>query len=427
MSSRLFSKPPSRWLIGLIAAVTTITGGIMYYGISQFGQASKPKEAPVVVPTVQRITALGRLEPETEVIKISAPLALDGDRVVELLVKEGDRVKAGQVIAVMDSRDRLQDVLQQAQAQVTVAEAKLAQVEAGAKTGEIAAQAATVERTQAQLQGERSAQAEAVERLAAQLEGDRTAQAATIRRLQAELANAEAEYQRYQQLYSEGAISSSIFDSKRLSVDTTRQQLNEAKAVLNRIESTGQRQLSEAQANLDRINRTGRQQISEAKANLDRVSEVRPVDVQAARTEVTSATAAVKKAETDLAQAYIRAPQDGQVIKVHTRPGEKLSDDGIAEIGQTDRMVAVAEVYQTDIGKIKLGQTATVRGQAFSGELRGKVVEIGRQVSRQNVFSNQPGENLDKRVVEVKVRLTPADSQRVAGLTNLQVETAIDL
>ena len=43
------------------------------------------------------------------------------------------------------------------------------------------------------------------------------------------------------------------------------------------------------------------------------------------------------------------------------------------------------------------------------------------------MFSNQPGENLDSRVVEVKIRLTPQDSKKVAGLTNLQVQTAIEL
>ncbi len=89
--------------------------------------------------------------------------------------------------------------------------------------------------------------------------------------------------------------------------------------------------------------------------------------------------------------------------------------------------MAVAEVYQTDIGKVKLGQQATITSQAFDGELRGTVSLIGLQVNRQNVFSNQPGENLDSRVVEVKIRLNPEHSKRVAGFTNLQVQTAIEL
>jgi HlyD family secretion protein len=68
-----------------------------------------------------------------------------------------------------------------------------------------------------------------------------------------------------------------------------------------------------------------------------------------------------------------------------------------------------------------------ISSQAFAGELRGTVAQIGLQVNRQNVFSNQPGENLDSRVVEVKIRLNPEDSKRVAGFTNLQVQTAIEI
>ena len=427
MNVKVLSKPGNKWLIGLVVGATAITGGIVFYGISQYGMVSQ-KPAPVeTAPPVKKVTALGRLEPEAEVIKLSAPLALDGDRIAQLLVKQGDNIKAGQVVAILDSRDKLQDALSQAQEQVKMAQAKLAQVKAGAKTGEIFAQKATIERLQAQLQSDRVAQEEAIARLEAQWLGDRTAQEATIRRLQAELNNAQAEDQRYQQLYKEGAESRSLFDSKRLTLETAQQQLNEAKAVLNRINTTASKQVREANVALQRINITGVKQIKEANATLDKIAEVRPVDVQAAQAEVDNAFSAVKRAQTDLEQAYIKAPTAGRILKIHTRVGEKISDSGIADLGQTEQMVAVAEVYQSDISKVKTGQKAVVKGQGFNGELQGTVSLIGLQVNRQNVFSNQPGENLDKRVIEVKIRLTPEDSKRVAGLTNLQVQTAIEL
>lgn len=427
MNVKVLSKPGNRWLIGLVVGATAITGGIVFYGISQYGMVTQ-KPAPVeTAPPVKKVTALGRLEPEAEVIKLSAPLALDGDRIAQLLVKEGDNIKAGQVVALLDSRDKLQDALSQAQEQVKMSQAKLAQVKAGAKSGEIFAQKATIERLQAQLQSDRVAQKEAIARLEAQWLGDRTAQEATIRRLQAELNNAQAEDQRYQQLYKEGAESRSLFDSKRLALETAQQQLNEAKAVLNRINTTASKQVREANVALQRINITGVKQIKEANATLDKIAEVRPVDVQAAQAEVDNAFSAVKRAQTDLQQAYIKAPITGKILKIHTRVGEKISDSGIADLAQTEQMVAVAEVYQSDIGKVKTGQNAVVKGQGFNGELQGTVSLIGLQVNQQNVFSNQPGENLDKRVIEVKIRLTPEDSKRVAGLTNLQVQTAIEL
>lgn len=330
-------------------------------------------------------------------------------------------------MAILDSRDKLQDALSQAQEQVKIAQAKLAQVKAGAKTGEIVAQRATIERLQAQLQSDRVAQKEAIARVEAQWQGDKTAQEATIKKIVAELNNAQVEYSRYQELYKQGATSGSLFDSKRLSLETAQQQLNEAKAVLNRINATSTKQVREAKVALQRINVTGVKQITEANATLNKIAEVRPVDVQAAQAEVDNAVAAVKGAQTDLQQAYINAPTAGSILKIHTRVGEKISDSGIADLGQTEQMVAVAEVYQSDIGKVKTGQKALVKGQGFNGELQGTVSLIGLQVNQQNVFSNQPGENLDKRVIEVKIRLTPEDSKRVAGLTNLQVQTAIEL
>lgn len=429
MSYKLSFKSPSPGLIGLMLAATAIPVGIVIYGVSHFGQMGKTSvnESKPIVPIAEIVTALGRLEPETEVIKLSAPLALDGDRISQLLVKEGDNVKVGQVIAILQSRDLLKNAVIQSTKQVEVAKAKLAQIKAGAKSGEIQEQSAIVDRVKAQYTGDKQAQAENIARISAQWEGDRIAQTATINKLTAELKNAESEYQRYQQLFSEGAISNSVIDSKRLNVETAKQTLSESQAILNRINTTANKQLAEAKIALNRINNTSNKQISETQGKLNSIAEIRPVDVALARTEVESAIANLQRAKTELEAAYIRAPMTGQIIKIHTRVGEKIGDQGIADFAQTNTMMAVAEVYQTDISKIKLGQKAIITSQGFTGELKGVVQQIGLQVKRQNVFGDQPGENLDGRIVEVKIRLNPEDSKKVSGLTNLQVQTAIKL
>jgi HlyD family secretion protein len=428
MSYKLFFKPVNQGLIALMVVATAITGGIVMYGIANFGQQAKTSvnEVQLNEPILQ-VSSLGRLEPETEIIKLSAPLALDGDRVAEILVKQGDNVPAGRVIAILQSRNPLKNAVIQAQKQVRVAQAKLQQIKAGAKPGDIKEQAAIVERIKAQYSGDKQAQIENIARITAQWDGDRIAQAATINKLTAELKNAESEYQRYQKLFSEGAISNSVIDSKRLNVETAKQILSEAEAILNRINTTANKQLAEARVTLNRINTTSNQQISEAKAKLNSIAEVRPVDVELAQTEVESAIANLKRAETELEAAYIRVPMSGQILKIHTKVGEKIDKEGIADFAQTSTMIAVAEVYQTDISKIKVGQKATITSQGFTGELQGTVWQIGLQVKRQNVFSDQPGENLDSRIVEVKIRLNPEDSQKVSSLTNLQVQTAIKL
>lgn len=335
-------------------------------------------------------------------------------------------MQAGEPIAVLDSRDRLLDEVAQAQAQLRVAQVKLAQVRAGAKPGAINAQRATVSQEAAELTGQLRIQRQTIARLEAQYEGDRSAQTAAVQRLQAELRTAQKELARYQSLYQAGAVSASLFDSKQLSVDTTRQALKQATAERSRTDGIAQRRLREAQAELGRLETTGQAQVATAQSRLAEVAEVRSVDIQMAQAEVEAARVALTKAQKNLDRATIKAPSDGQILKIYTRPGEQMSD-GIVALGQTEQMLVVAEVYQSDIHRVQVGQAATIRGQGFPGELRGKVIELGRQISRQQVFSGDPGENLDRRVVEVKIALDPKDSQQVANLSNLQVQTVIQI
>lgn len=113
--ARLLPIPANKKLIGLVMAAITATSAISYYGISQSGLLTQSSQEPVLTaPPVKKVTALGRLEPEAETISLAAPVALDGDRLAQLLVAEGDIVKKRQVIAILDSRDRLSDQLQQA-------------------------------------------------------------------------------------------------------------------------------------------------------------------------------------------------------------------------------------------------------------------------------------------------------------------------
>ena len=454
------------WRVRLMwGAMALLSIGIPIY-VNQQQQttaADKKKDqlTAVVVPTT--VTALGKLAPKGEVIKLSAPASNEGVKIEKLLVEEGATVKAGQLIAILDSQGRLQAAVNEARAKVSVAQASLVKVKAGAKQGEINAQQAIIGRLQAEQGTGIEAQQATLARVTAETVTQIEAQQATIARVNAEtatqieaqigaiaeaqagLVNAQAEDNRYAELARQGAVSLSSGDTKRLTLQTAQQKVNQAQANLRRIESTGQQQLAEAQANLRRIQISGQQQIIEARANLrkletstqqqikenqftlNKIAEVRPVDVMSAEVDIKSAIASQKRAEENLTQAYVKSPQDGQIFEIFARPGEVVSTNGIADLGSTSQMYGVVEVYQTDINKIRVGQKVTITSNSLPDELQGTIDRVGIQVKRQNVINADPTSNIDDRIVEAHVALDPESNQKAAKFTNLQIQAVINL
>jgi HlyD family secretion protein len=202
ISERLPKLPTAAVVVGTIGIL-----GLTVYGFNQYREASQPKpvETPAA-PADTRVPAIGRLEPEGEIITIAAPSSSQESKIARLLVEEGDEVSAGQLIAVLDNTDKLSAALDKAQADVQVAESEYADAQTGGEPGDIAAQeakvassraelrgqtgidVATINRLRAELVGENKARTAAIARLEAELSGDDTSQAAAIARLQAELA-----------------------------------------------------------------------------------------------------------------------------------------------------------------------------------------------------------------------------------------------
>ncbi|MDJ0658104.1 MAG: ABC exporter membrane fusion protein [Crocosphaera sp.] len=423
-------KKPWRSKLLFLTVVGLLSLGVTAVYSSLLIARQTPSNSMQVTPDKSslptRIAALGYLEPQGDIIQVSAPAFLEGTRVMELRVKRGDRVQAGQVIAILDNHYRLKAALEQAKTQVAVAQANLAKVRAGAKQGDIQAQNARFLGTQAELEGQIAMQRSTISNLESQLLGEKSAQQATIERLKAELANKTTECQRYATLYESGAVSAQEHDRICLQQEINQQQLREAQANLQRIVNTLQDQIRAANANLSRTIATLDTQIAENQARLNAVAEVRPVDLQVAQSELSAAQATVKQAQANLDLSYVKAPRDGQILDVHTWPGEMVQNRGIVDLGDTTQMYVTAEVYESDIMRVQQGQPVTITTDGIIEELQGTVEEVALQVDRQRVLGTDPTADVDARVVEVKIRLNPEDSQRVAQLTHLQVNVIID-
>jgi HlyD family secretion protein len=143
-----------------------------------------------------------------------------------------------------------------------------------------------------------------------------------------------------------------------------------------------------------------------------------------AKSQVDVAAAGVEVAQAELERAYIKAPFSGRILDVLRHPGELIGLEGLLELGRVDRMYAVAEVYETDIKSVKVGQRATVTSDALPGPLGGKVELIRHKVRKQDVIGTDPAADKDARIIEVEILLD--DPEAAASLTYLQVQIIID-
>jgi HlyD family secretion protein len=141
------------------------------------------------------------------------------------------------------------------------------------------------------------------------------------------------------------------------------------------------------------------------------------------RLKVNVAAARLKGARAQLSQAVVRAPTAGEVLKIHALEGERVGAEGVLELGRTQEMYVIAEVYETDIARVLVGQRADATSPVLAQALHGTVERIGRKIGKADILGTDPASKVDARVIEVEIRLDEGDA--AAGLTNLQVEVEI--
>jgi HlyD family secretion protein len=378
-----------RLLGALLGLLLLGTGGAVFWNVRSQEKAAEQAEAAKPLPAQVKVAALGRVEPTGGVIDVAAS---ESGIIREMLVKVGDRVNKGETMAYLDvyavrkaERDYAQSQL--AEAQETLA----AQVQLG--------------NARVQEAGTRIDQVNQPE------EESVRAQEAEIRDLQAQLNLANIELSRFERLAAEGAVAQQELDSQTATVNQLEQQITAARATREQLASARNANLNNATA-----------QVSSAEADLQ---------LSQANAGVQSAARNLALAEARLDQSILRAPSDGQIIEIFVEPGESTSSESgsqaILSIGNTRAMQVVAEVYETDVGLVKPGQSATIssRNGAFEETLTGTVNEVALQIFKNDVLADDPAANADARVVEVEI--TVDQPEVIQSLTNLQVDVVIDI
>lgn len=260
------------------------------------------------------IGALGRVEPRSRVVAVSYDG--DGARIEEILVKEGQAIRKGDVIAVFGDLD-------QRQAKYASAMAKVRQIAA-------------------KIQVEQSTETYFV-----------------------------SEYKRMNELWKAGAISRSRFDES-------------------------ERNLRQSQATIGAL-----------------------------RAELDSGSADLNFTQKELSQGKLLSPMDGTILAVKSRPGERVGSSGVVEMADLTQLDVVAEVYERDITRVKLGQKAEVKVAGLREPFIGEVRDIGFLIRKNDINDTDPLADRDNRVVEVRITLDSVAIEALRHLIYMQVDVRL--
>jgi HlyD family secretion protein len=170
--------------------------------------------------------------------------------------------------------------------------------------------------------------------------------------------------------------------------------------------------------------RQAQQDAASARASLaryDAPSLEQQADVVLARRQLDQAHAELDRARADLDKAFVRAPVTGTVLTIHARPGERPGEAGLMSFGGLDAMLAQIEVYETEAGRLAVGDRAVLSAGALPAPIGGRITRIGREVLRQTLTDASPAANTDTRVLRVTVALDPDAVPVAARFANLQV------
>ena len=124
---------------------------------------------------------------------------------------------------------------------------------------------------------------------------------------------------------------------------------------------------------------------------------------------LTAARAEVSVADAALERTRIRAPSAGTVLQISAKVGETATpspENVLFVIGNLNSLQVRAEIEERDIGKVRVGQMAVVRSDAFPGkDFEGRVVTLAQALGPSKIGQRGPRRPTDVDVLEVLIDL----------------------
>lgn len=354
--------------------------------------AGQPRAVPVKLTMLETTTLQDSSEfvanlqdPRSVVLKPK----IEG-RVNQILVKEGDRIRQGQVIVSLESED-LQARLMQAKAAQEAARARLAELQAGSRPEEIAQARAKVAQAQARL---RDAQAGARPEEIAQAQSQIDAATADV-----ELARERSN--RYRQLSQAGAVSRDVFSG------------------YVREERSAAAKLQEAQRRLEQLRQSRRSDITELTAAVEQEQQnlrqlekgPRSEEIDQAQAQVAQAQAEIRVAEVQLQDTKVLAPFAGIVGDIPVKIGDYVGKgNDLTTITKNDLLELNLSIPLSQSAKLQIGLPVEILDAQGKVIATSKVNFISPNVNPNTQavlikanFPNNSGDLLNRQFIRARI------------------------
>lgn len=374
MSINRKSKHFTPIIASLTAVCLTIIGVTTYTVLKN--SRSKVDLKTLTVPAAKQdlnveIKASGRVEP----IKSVNVSPKEPARLIKLLVEQGDRVTAGQTLAIMENAEL--------ETQVAQAEAELKQKRASFSEG-YAKVNAEISQAEARLR-----QAEAkLNQAQARIPRDIEQTKAQINAAESKLKLVKQRVKRNEYLLKEGGIAQDTFDEVADNYQNAQSSINELQQQLEQQQKTGGSEVEQLQA-----------EVAEARSALEQRQQTAEDEVEQLEASIESSGASFKQSEIKYADTIVKAPFDGIVTQRYAVEGSFVapstsgsstaSASATSIVALAQGLEVVAKVTELDIGQLEPGQKVEIVADAYPDqEFLGEVKRIAPEaVVEDNVTS----------------------------------------
>ncbi len=362
-------------LVPGLAAICLTIAGFTTYNVIKATKSDINLET-LTVPVREQdlnieIEASGRVEP----IKSVNVSPKDPGRLIKLLVEQGDRVTAGQTLAIMENGE-LATQTSQATAEMKQSRASLAEGKAKVNA-EVAQAQARLRQLEAKLNLVENRIPRDIEQTKAQ-----------INAAQSRLKLVQERVRRNDYLLEQGAISQDAFDEIQDNAQNAQSNINELRQRLEQLQSTGESEVSQINA-----------EIREARISLEQKQATAPDEITVLEASLEQAQMSLKRAEIKYGDSIVKAPfagiitqryaVEGAFVSPSTSGSSNASASANSILALAQGLEIIAKVPELDIGQLQPGQKVTVVADAYPDrEFTGEIKRIAPEaVIEENVTS----------------------------------------